>query len=404
MNPFFTMKYFTVKSFAFALVAGWLVPIPNLTGQSSQGEIHFVVSMENPRHHLYHVTMQCRGLQKDSLDFSMPAWSPGYYRIMDYSQNVLNFRAAGEKGNIVSWNKTDKNTWRVFTNTTDTLTVEYDVYAFTVSVADPYLDEGRGFISPTGIFLYIDGMIRHPVTLSIRPYSGFKTISTGLDPVKDIPYAFYAPDFDVLYDCPVLLGNQETLTFTVQGIPHTLAIEDPGKTDRKKLIRDLTTIVETASSVMGELPYRHYTFLMMKKGMGGLEHSNSMTVYYDPEGMADEKIYKGYLGFLAHEYFHLYNVKAIRPFSLGPFDYEKENDTRLLWISEGFTVYYEVLIMNRAGFLSRDECLVEFSRVMRNFENSPGHLYQSAEESGTNAWMQFFNFLDPGKNNTTLSY
>lgn len=398
------MKRFSQKGFACILVSIWMVPVFFASGQSLPGKIHFIVSMENPEHHLYHVIMQCRGLHKDSLDFSMPVWSPGYYRIMDYAENVLHFRAAGENGKPLEWKKTDKNTWRVMSQAADSLTVQYDVYAYTVSVADPFLDTDRGFLSPTGIFVSIDGMIRHPVTLTIRPYSGFKAVSTGLDPVKDIPHTYYAPDFDVLYDCPVLLGNPEILTFAVQGIPHTIAIEDPGAIDRERLAGDLKKIVETATSLIGDIPYRHYTFLMMKQGRGGLEHFNSMAVYYDPAGLTDTNRYNGYLGFFAHEYFHLYNVKTIRPFSLGPFDYEKENDTRLLWISEGFTVYYENLILNRAGFFSRDECLEEFSRVIRNYENTPGHLFQSAEESGTDAWMQFFNFLDPGKNNTTISY
>jgi predicted metalloprotease with PDZ domain len=398
------MKHSSKRIFVLFLVIFQFVALFHTSGQTLPGKIHFTVSMENPARHIYHVTMQCRGLHKDSLDFSMPVWTPGYYRIMDYSQNVLSFHAAGEKGGNLTWTKIDKNTWRVMTESADSLTVEYDVYAYKISVADPFLDEDRGFLSPTGVFLYIEGMIRHPVTLTVRPYSGFKVLSTGLDPLKNVANTFFASDFDRLYDCPVLLGNHEIVTFTCRGIPHIIAMEDPGAIDRDKLSADLKRIVETTTSIFGEIPYTHYTFLMMKQGRGGLEHLNSMAVYYDPTRLTDEKAYTGYLSFIAHEYFHLYNVKTIRPFSLGPFDYDKENDTRLLWISEGITVYYENLILNRAGYMSREECLGEFSRAIRNYENIPGHLFQSATESGTDAWMQFFNFLDPEKNNTTISY
>jgi predicted metalloprotease with PDZ domain len=375
-----------------------------LQAQPCDVKIHFTVTMEDPEHHCFHVALTCSDVVKDSLDLTMPAWCPGYYEIEDFSKHVLNFRAEKHDGASLSWEKTDKNTWRLWSGYADTIRVTYDVYAYDISVASPYLDEGRGFISPVGVFMYIEGMIGEPVALTIQSWNGFKNISTGLDPLPSNSCSFYAPDFNVLYDCPILLGNQEIIPFLYKGIPHSIAIEDPGEINKEKLISDFTKIVETASAIIGEIPYKHYTFIMMKSGMGGLEHSNSMAVFYDPYDFLNESNHEGALGFIAHEYFHLYNVKTIRPYSLGPFDYEKENDTRLLWISEGFTVYYENLILNRAGLLGREKCLNEFSRIIRNFENVPGHLFQSVAESGTDTWMQFFNFLDPNAYNTTISY
>jgi predicted metalloprotease with PDZ domain len=285
------------------------------------------------------------------------------------------------------------------------VTVAYDVYAFTQSVADPYLDDGRGYISPAGTFMYVDGRLRHPVTVAVEPFETWGTISTGLDPVDGKLNTFFAPDFDVLYDCPILVGNQLTLSFEVRGIPHFVAIEDPGPFDKEKFIGDLKKMVEAEISVVGEIPYRHYTFIIMGEGRGGLEHRNSMAVFssgsiYNPENPGQ---YKGWLSFLAHEYFHLYNVKAIRPIALGPFDYEKENYTRMLWVSEGITVYYEYLILNRAGLMTRADCLERFRRCIANYENVPGHRFQSATEASFDTWIQFFS---RGENaaNTTISY
>ncbi|HXK36828.1 MAG TPA: PDZ domain-containing protein, partial [Candidatus Paceibacterota bacterium] len=151
------------------------------------------------------------------------------------------------------------------------------------------------------------------------------------------------------------------------------------------------------------IPYRHYTFIMMGPGRGGLEHQNSMAVFTDVPNLDDPNDYRGWLGFIAHEFFHLYNVKASRPIALGPFDYDGENYTNLLWLSEGVTVYYQNVILNRAGFMTRDDCLERFQESIANYENSPGHRFQSATQASFDAWLHF---LRRGSDsaNTTISY
>jgi predicted metalloprotease with PDZ domain len=365
----------------------------------------FTISMEAPSTHYYHLLFQCSDIRGESMDFKMPSWTPGYYWIENFAKNVLNFRAKDGNGAVLEWQKTSKNTWRVKSGNAQSLTVSYDVYAFTQSVADPFLDDGRGYISPAGIFMYVDGLLRHPVTVTVIPFEKWANVSTGLDPVRGKPNTFFAKDFDVLYDCPILVGNQELLSFDVQGIPHSVAIENPGTFDREKFVADLKKMVEAGVGVIGEIPYQHYTFIIMGEGRGGLEHRNSMAVFssgsiYNPENPAQ---YRGWLSFLAHEYFHLYNVKRIRPIALGPFDYDKENYTHLLWFSEGVTVYYEYLILNRAGLMTRDDCLERLRRSIASYENIPGHLFQSATEASFDTWIQFFSRGDNARN-TTISY
>jgi predicted metalloprotease with PDZ domain len=184
-----------------------------------------------------------------------------------------------------------------------------------------------------------------------------------------------------------------------------VAIENPGTFDRQKFTADLKKMVEAGVAVVGEIPYKHYTFIVMGEGRGGLEHRNSMAAFssgsiYNPENPAQ---YKGWLSFLAHEYFHLYNVKSIRPIALGPFDYDKENYTHMLWFSEGVTVYYEYLILNRAGLMTRTDCLERLRRSIANYENIPAHLFQSATEASFDTWIQFFSRGDNARN-TTISY
>jgi len=374
-------------------------------GQKPEGTMAFTVSMDQPNTHYYHVTFRCEGIKSSRLDFKMPVWTPGYYWIQNFPKNVLNFRAEDGERNILKWEKTTKNMWRVASGNAQRITVNYDVYAFTPSVADPFLDDGRGFISPAGVFMHIEGRLRHPVTVTVIPYKEWKCISTGLDPVADRPNTFFAKDFDALYDCPFLLGNQEILTFEARGILHRVAIENPGTFDREKFLADLKRMVEAGMEIIDDVPYKHYTFLIMGRGMGGLEHRNSMAVFSGGSLYFPEKPdrYKDWLSFLAHEYFHLYNIKSIRPVALGPFDYDKENYTRMLWVSEGITVYYEYLILNRAGLMTREDCLERLRNSITNYENIPGHLFQSVTESSFDTWIQFFNRSE-NSSNTAISY
>jgi predicted metalloprotease with PDZ domain len=365
--------------------------------------MEYTVSMENPNTHYFHVSLIYSGLKEESVELKMPVWTPGYYMIMDYPKYVINFSVADGSGNNLKWEKTSKNRWNINTEGRNTLKVTYDVFAFRVSVADSFLDDGRGFISPTGIFLYPAGQKDHPVTVTIVPFEKFTEVSTGLDPVAGKKNTFYAPNFDVLYDCPILSGNQEILKFETGGIPYTIAAENLGKIDRAKLVEDYRKIVETATSLIGEIPYKHYTFIQMNRGMGGLEHSNSMAVFSNRLDFDSSDVSDGWLTFIAHEFFHLYNVKTIRPVALGPFDYDKENYTDMLWFSEGVTSYYENIILNRAGFFTRDELFREMKMSISNYESIPGHLFQSVASSSYDTWMLFFNRAE-NASNTTISY
>jgi len=372
--------------------------------QNSQGSlIEYTVSMENPNNHYFHISLNYSGFGEKSVLLKMPVWTPGYYMIMDYPKNLINFSVTGLSGNKLVWKKTSKNCWEINTEGEILIRVTYDIFAFRTSVADSFLDDGRGFISPTGIFMYPEGKKDHPVTVSIIPYEKFSEISTGLDPVPGRKNTFYATGFDVLYDCPVLAGNQEIIRFETGGIPYTIAAENLGKVERPKLIEDYRKIVETSTSLIGEIPYKHYTFIMMNKGMGGLEHTNSMAVFSNRLDIGSSELSGGWLSFIAHEFFHLYNVKTIRPIALGPFDYDRENYTDMLWFSEGVTSYYENLILNRAGLFKREDVFRELKTSISNYENIPGHHFQSVAESGFDSWMLFFNRSE-NASNTTISY
>jgi len=370
---------------------------------ASAPALSVTVSMERPTTHYYHVVFRTDGLKGESQDFKMPVWTPGYYRIMDYAKNVKDFRAEDGAGRPLAWQKTAKNIWRVRTGGAAAVIVSYDVYAFTRFVADSYLSDDGGFMTPAGLFMHIAGRLKDPVTVRVLPFPDWKKVSTGLDPVPGDPFTFTAADFDTLYDCPILVGNQEVLRFEAAGLSHTVAAYDLGSFDRTRFTGDLKKIVEAAAGLMGEIPYRHYTFLIIGPGGGGLEHLNSTAVTLNPNSLSDARGYQGWLSFIAHEYFHLFNVKAIRPVTLGPFDYDRENYTNLLWFSEGVTVYYEYLLLNRAGLMARGEVLERLGETVADYENAPGRRHQPATLSSFDTWTGFFGRSEHAAN-TTISY
>jgi predicted metalloprotease with PDZ domain len=355
--------------------------------QQEGGHLAFRVSMEHPEAHTYHVVFRCTGLGGPILDFKMPAWMPGYYQILDYAKKVEHFRALGNEGRELAWEKVSNNTWRVTHEPGTMVTVEYDVKATVSFVAQPWLDTTRGYIAPAGIFLYIDGYIHHAVTVEIQPWFSWHVVATGLEPVAGKRFVFKAPDFDILYDSPILTGDLEELTpFTVRGIPHRFIGYRLGDFDRDAFIKELKKVVEAGVDVIGDIPYRQYTFLAIGPGRGGIEHLNSTTIGFSGEGLKTPEGRQRTLGFIAHEYFHHYNVKRIRPIALGPFDYERENRTDMLWVSEGLTVYYEYLLVRRARLMTGEALLHDFQKDMAAYENKSGHLYQSLAQASDETW------------------
>lgn len=392
----------TPLSVAFLILAGYTLAL----GQTA-ATMAFTVSMDQPSTHYYHVEFRCDGLRGDTQDFKMPVWMPGYYRIMDYSKDVINFKAMDGAGHSLLWAKTNKNTWHVMTANSPEIVISYDIYAFTIFVANNYLDDRRGYIVGPGTYMHVAGMIDHPATVTFKPYKNW-IVANGLDPVPGEPNTFSAPDFDVLYDCPTMFGNFEQLHFDVKGVPHTIILDDiPTSVDRSKIAADFKTIVTTATELIGDIPYKHYTFLCIGEGVGGVEHLTSAAMLTNGEGLTTPQGYHTWLGFASHEYFHTFNVKRIRPIALGPFDYDRENYTDMLWVSEGFTSYISDLILERAGLTTRDEYLKDLSKGMARLENGSGHLFQSVAESSIDTWLSGGRGGGSGDENavnTTISY
>lgn len=368
-------------------------------------QIAYTVSMDQPHTHYFDVQMSISGYKKQFVDFKIPVWTPGSYMIREYARNVEAFAAKNSKGQDLKWEKVNKNTWRVYSNAADEIRVNYKVYAFEISVRTPFLDASHGYIQPAAVFMFVKELITNPSIVTVKPYKDWNQISSGLSSEGKNKFILKAPNYDILVDSPIEVGTHKIVEFSVKNIPHRVAIYGEGNYDEQRLLADMKTIVEEVISMFGEIPYEHYTFIVhnLQSGGGGLEHLNSTTLQTGRWNYGTETGYTGFLSLVAHEYFHLYNVKRIRPKALGPFDYENENYTTLLWVSEGITSYYDDYLLRRVGLSSPDEYLYIATSNIGTVENAPGSKVQSVAESSFDAWIKYYR-PNENSNNTSISY
>jgi predicted metalloprotease with PDZ domain len=385
-------------------IAGLVILLSVGMAARSQVKVEFELSFKEPQAHYVEMEMNISGLAKDYVDVKMPVWAPGSYLVREFAKSVEDFSATAG-GKSVKVEKVRKNAWRVYSAKSKAIKIKYRVYGFEVSVRTPFIDESHAFLSSTGIFMYPDGLLNLPSTVRVIPFKGWNKVSTGLEPVAGKPFTYTAADFDVLFDSPIEVGNQDVFDFMASGVKHEVAMYGGGNYDKERLKVDMAKIVEQATAIYGENPNKHYTFIVhnFERGGGGLEHLNSTVLgasrnaYNTPEG------YLGFLNLVAHEYFHLWNVKRMRPIALGPFDYDNENYTTNLWVAEGFTSYYENKLVLRAGFIDPKTFVDGLVAAVANVSNTPGAKVQSAAESSYDAWIKGYR-PNENSNNTGVSY
>lgn len=365
--------------------------------------VDYVLRMPEPHTHYFEVEMNISGTKGKYTDIKMPVWAPGSYLVREFSRNVEDVVATDANGKSIEVEKQTKNTWRVKNGSNKSFTVNYRVYAFELSVRTSFLDASHGYVNGTSVFMFVDGNLKEPGKLKIEPFKEWEVISTGMP--KDGGFGEYKfINYDQLVDCPIEIGNQFVFEFNAAGVKHYVAMYGEGNYDVERLKEDMAKIVEACTNVFGFNPNEEYTFIIhnITDGGGGLEHVNSTTLQVD-RWAYEGSSYRGFLSLVAHEYFHLWNVKRIRPIELGPFDYENEVYTSLLWIMEGFTSYYDELLLLRAGFYEPEDYMRKMSSTITYVENQPGNRVLPLSEASMDAWIKLYR---PNENsvNTTVSY
>ena len=395
------------------------------TAQAPAPEIAFTVAMSRPHTHLFDIEVAVKRGPTATVpaqeQLVMPVWTPGSYLVREFERHVQDFNATDAAGQPLKWEKVNKNTWRVATNGAREWRATYRVYANELSVRTSELNSGHAFWNNANLLMYLDGFLKSPSIVRVIAPDVWK-VATGLPGVPGQRNTFRADNFDILYDSPFEASNFKSLLFNVKGVAHRIVIDGEGNYDPERMRRDVQKIVEAQVELMGEIPYRDYTFILhlRQNTGGGLEHLNSTALGYPRFGFTvregdratsagpnasgrPEPDYRSFLSLVSHEFFHLWNVKRIRPDALGPFDYTQENYTKLLWVAEGITDYYADVALRRAGLISEAEFLNAAARSFQGLQNTPGRLVQSAEESSFDSWIKYYR-QDENSVNSQVSY
>jgi len=360
------------------------------------------IRIPRPERHFVDCEVSCPGLLSGPHDFFLPVWTPGSYLIREYSKHVQGIEAVDGKGASLPVRKTAKNRWRVELPGDGECRLRYRVYARDLTVRTNHVDAERAFLTGAALYLCEESRRDGPFELRVEAPEGWGTHC----PLPLHEGRFSAADYDELVDCPVLCGDFETTGFEVHGVEHLCVHDGTPRSDRESLTRDLERIVRANAAVFGnDLPYERYVFLLLfdEKGSGGLEHGSSCVIHVPRSQLRTAGGRRRLLALLAHEHFHAWNVKRIRPEGLERFDYERENYCRGLWLAEGFTSYYQELIPYRAGLFSRNEMLRRIAKNAGEVLETPGRRVQSLSESSFDAWIKLYR-PDEDSRNATVSY
>lgn len=362
--------------------------------------VHYSVSFDKVKSHYVTVQLNFDVKGKDFVDFKVPVWTPGSYKVREFSNAFENVNA----GNM-QVDRKDKNTWRITTKGQSKVSLSYDVYCFVVSVRQSYADENYAFLHGVSAFGYIAGLEKEAITLEIAPYKGWSNVEVALPKNKAKAHLFNAENYDLLADSPIAIGNFETTEYESGNVPHKVVMIGEGNYDLAVIKDDFKRISDSQIAMMGDHPSTQYTHFIynVASGGGGLEHLNSQTSMMNRWNYTNSNAYRGFLGLIAHEYFHLWNVKRIRPVQLGPFNYDQEVYTDMLWIAEGITSYYDDKTLHRIGLYDDNEYLDIIASQISRYENTPGKEVMSLAHSSTLAWVKSY-LPNEESMNTSVSY
>ncbi|MBW4604399.1 MAG: M61 family metallopeptidase [Calothrix sp. FI2-JRJ7] len=369
--------------------------------------IHYYVAMPQPQTHLYEVSLLLQNCPSPILDLKFPVWTPGSYLVREYSKNLQDFTAFCNDEPLQVC-KISKNHWQINTKditTVSLVTIKYRIFAAELSVRTNHLDSTHGYFNGAGLFFRIPNYDKLPIDITIEAPSKQWRVTTALPPVPGKANTFRAADFDTLVDSPFEIGTHEVYNFEVLGKPHELAIWGKGNYQVERMINDIKRIIEVEAEMFGGLPYSRYIFLLhlFAQAFGGLEHKYSCSLIYQRFGFRDKDKYERFLQLVAHEFFHLWNVKRIRPKGLEVFNYDGENYTPSLWFCEGTTSYYDLLIPLRAGIYDATSYLSHLSQEITRYQNTPGRKVQPLSESSFDAWIKLYR-PDANSGNSQISY
>ncbi len=393
------------------------------SGRAQSPRIEYVVLTDEAKAQIVKVSMIVREVSGQTLDVQLPVWRPGRYQVLDMAGTFRSVTARNGAGNPLICEKLDKATWRITTAGADEVIVDSVIYANSLGDRTRHADDTHVFLSPASACLYVPDLRSRPCQVRIEAPPEWR-VATGLPAIDAAPNprVFLAADYDVLVDSPIEIGVHEVLRFGVddgerKAVPHDIVIwtgrpppvleplQGREQWDPEKLKKDFAAVVAAERDVFGDLPYQRYVYIIhcYAGGGGGTEHLNSTVMQTNPSRFDTKDGYRGFMGLMSHEMFHTWNVKQLRPAGIKPYDYQRENYTKLLWVAEGTTSYYDDLILARTGVMKPDDYLKALGDAIDAARRRPGASVQSLEDSSFDAWIKF-NKPTPDASNSTVSF
>jgi len=369
---------------------------------NAQASVLVNVNIEQPQHHYAKITIKFEKFTSERANFHLPTWRTGRYEIINLANGIRDFSAVDENGNILKWNKIDKDTWQVQDTLDKKVVISYQVYANQLGQRTRHIDDSHAFIDASTVVMYNDSAREQSHQISLKVPATWRSVS-GLESGYE-PHQFFAKNYDVLVDSPIETGINEHHKFSVDGLDYELVIWGKGNFDSTKMVADLKVLVQQSKHIWQGYPFERYVFIVHATSgvRGATEHLNSTIIQRSRFQFSSRKDYLGFITTAAHEFVHTWNVKQYRPKGIVPYNYQQENYSTLLWLSEGSTSYLQNQLLLRGDLMSCKEFLESLAKRITGYIHKPGRQSQTVAEASFDKWLEEGG--DYGKNHSVNIY
>jgi predicted metalloprotease with PDZ domain len=355
---------------------------------NAQANVLVNVNIKEPQHHYAQITIKFDKFNREQTNFYLPTWRTGRYEIINLANGIREFTAADESGNPLKWKKIDKDTWQVQDTLDKKVEISYQVYANQLGQRTRHIDDSHAFIDASTVVMYNDTTRNQQHLISLNVPATWRSVS-GLESGV-APDQFVAENYDVLVDSPIETGINEHHQFNVDGLDYELVIWGKGNYDSAKMVADLKVLVQQSKHIWQGYPFERYVFMVhaTSGARGATEHLNSTIIQRSRFKFSSRKDYLGFISTAAHEFVHTWNVKQYRPKGLVPYDYQQENYSTLLWLSEGSTSYLQNQLLLRGDLMSSKEFLESLAKRITGYNHKPGRQSQTVAEASFDKWLE----------------
>ncbi|WP_417347331.1 M61 family metallopeptidase [Ferrimonas sp.] len=353
---------------------------------SAQAQVQYGVELTQPQHHLATITAEFPRQQAGNFEFQLPDWRTGRYQLLPLADGIRRLEVTDADGHPLPVIKVNRSRWAVTLTEATKVSVRYQLYANELGDRTRHIDDSHAYLDASATFVYSPELRDQPVSVSLSVPGSWRSVSGMVSPE---PHRFTADNYDVLVDSPIETGEHSSQSFRQDGRDYEVVFWGEGNYDQQQIIEDLQKLVAEGGKLWGGYPFERYVFMVhaTSGASGATEHLNSTVIQRPRYRFHKRKDYVGFLSLASHEFIHTWNVKAYRPQGLVPYDYQSENYTRLLWLAEGSTSYFQKQLLLSAGLISPQEFLEDLAKRIERSETKPGAQVQSVAQASVDNWI-----------------